>query len=202
MSKFREAIETHPLPWFVGAVIGSFIAGVSAYQAVISWSGHKIVRDETTMKLAVRVEPSPADATVGLGQEPSKFFQGMPLPDGPSVFVVTREGFRPQTVRLARNGGTLIVSVPLPRIAPLAATDSVQYTGEKLSINFQNIDVRALFEVISDFTSTNIVVGKAVKGTVTVRLKDVPWDQALDLIAIQAGLEVRRSGRVILVDLP
>lgn len=202
MSTFREAVEAHPLPWFFAAVVGAFLAGVGAFQAVVSWSGQKIVRDEATMKLAVRVEPSPADAAIGIGQDLGKFYQGMPLPDGQSEFVVTREGYRPQTVRIARTGATLVLSVPLARIAPLAATDSVQYTGEKLSLNFQDMDVRALFQVIGDFTSKNVIMGKSVKGKVSLKLKDVPWDQALDLLALQAGLEIRRSGNVIYVDVP
>lgn len=202
MSTFREAVEAHPLPWFFAAVVGAFLAGVGAFQAVVSWSRQKIVRDEATMKLAVRVKLSSADAAIGIGQDLGKFYQGMPLPDGQSEFVVTREGYRPQTVRIARTGATLVLSVPLARIGPLAATDSVQYTGEKLSLNFQDMDVRALFQVIGDFTSKNVIVGKSVKGKVSLKLKDVPWDQALDLLALQAGLEIRRSGNVIYVDVP
>ncbi|HUL53047.1 MAG TPA: secretin and TonB N-terminal domain-containing protein [Opitutaceae bacterium] len=202
MSRFREAIEAHPLPWFLGAIVGAFLAGVGAFRAVVSWSGQKIVRDEAAMKFAVRVEPSPTDATIGVGQDPAKFYQGMPLPDGPNEFLVSREGYRPQTVRIARNGATLILSVPLVRIAPLAATDSVQYTGERLSLNFQDVDVHALLQVIGDFTSKNVIVSKSVKGTVSLKLRDVPWDQALDLIAQQAGLDIKRTGNVIFVDVP
>ena len=79
------------------------------------------------------------------------------------------------------------------------AQTQAQYTGDKLSLNFQNIDVRAVLQVIADFTNLNVVTSDSVGGTVTLRLKDVPWDQALDIILQSKGLGVRRSGSVMLV---
>jgi len=73
------------------------------------------------------------------------------------------------------------------------------YVGEKLSLNFQNIEVRALLQVIADFTNFNIVVSDTVVGNVTLRLKDVPWDHALDIILQAKALGQRRSGNVILI---
>ncbi len=73
------------------------------------------------------------------------------------------------------------------------------YTGEKLSLNFQNIDVRAALQVIADFTNLNFVTSDTVKGSLTLRLKDVPWDQALDIITSAKGLAVRRKGNVVVV---
>ncbi len=71
------------------------------------------------------------------------------------------------------------------------------YSGEKLSLNFQNIEVRALLQVIADFTNFNVVTSDTVTGNVTLRLKDVPWDQALDIIMQAKGLGVRKSGNVL-----
>jgi len=71
------------------------------------------------------------------------------------------------------------------------------YTGEKLSLNFQNIEVRSLLQVIADFTDFNIVTSDTVTGTLTLRLKDVPWDQALQIIMDSRGLGMRRSGTVL-----
>lgn len=69
--------------------------------------------------------------------------------------------------------------------------------GEKLSLNFQNIDVRAVLQVIADFTNFNIITSDTVSGNVTLRLKDVPWDQALDIILQAKGLGMRKNGNVI-----
>lgn len=77
--------------------------------------------------------------------------------------------------------------------------DEFGYTGEKLSLNFQNIDVRAALQVIADFTNLNFVTSDTVKGSLTLRLKDVPWDQALDIITKAKGLAVRRKGNVVMV---
>jgi len=71
------------------------------------------------------------------------------------------------------------------------------YTGEKLSLNFQNVEVRAVLQVIADFTGLNIITSDSVTGNLTLRLKDVPWDQALDIILQSKGLAMKRSGNVI-----
>jgi len=71
------------------------------------------------------------------------------------------------------------------------------YQGEKLSLNFQNIDVRAVLQVIADFTNFNIITSDSVGGSLTLRLKDVPWDQALDIILQAKGLDMRKNGNVV-----
>ncbi|HSH87514.1 MAG TPA: type IV pilus secretin PilQ [Methylophilus sp.] len=71
------------------------------------------------------------------------------------------------------------------------------YAGEKLSLNFQRVDVRDVLKVIADFTGKNIVVSDSVSGSVTIGLKDVPWDQALDVIMQSKGLDMRVNGSVI-----
>lgn len=71
------------------------------------------------------------------------------------------------------------------------------YKGEKLSLNFQNVEVRSVLQVIADFTGLNIVASDTVGGNLTLRLKDVPWDQALDLILTTRGLDKRTNGNVI-----
>lgn len=73
------------------------------------------------------------------------------------------------------------------------------YRGERLSLNFQNVDVRALLQVIADFTNLNIVTSDTVQGRLTLRLKDVPWDQALDIIMQSRGLDMRKNGNVVLI---
>jgi type IV pilus assembly protein PilQ len=77
--------------------------------------------------------------------------------------------------------------------------DEFGYSGEKLSLNFQNIEVRAALQVLADFTGLNFVISDTVRGSLTLRLKDVPWDQALDLIVDAKGLAVRRKGNVLTV---
>ena len=73
------------------------------------------------------------------------------------------------------------------------------YTGERLSLNFQDIPIRAVLQLIADFTDLNVVVSDSVDGNLTLRLKNVPWDQALDIILKAKGLSKRESGNVMLV---
>lgn len=73
------------------------------------------------------------------------------------------------------------------------------YTGEKLSLNFQNIEVRAVLQLLADFNGMNLVTSDTVQGNLTLRLKNVPWDQALDIILKTKGLDKRISGNVMLI---
>jgi type IV pilus assembly protein PilQ len=83
---------------------------------------------------------------------------------------------RPEDTGIARGGG---------------------YIGEKLSLNFQTVEVRAVLQVIADFTGLNIITSDTVSGNLTLRLKDVPWDQALDIILQSKGLDMRKTGNVV-----
>lgn len=71
------------------------------------------------------------------------------------------------------------------------------YRGERLSFNFQNIEIRAILQIIAEVSSLNIIASDTVNGTITLRLKDVPWDQALDIIMQSKGLDMRKNGSVI-----
>ncbi len=92
-----------------------------------------------------------------------------------------------------------VIEVKEIKIDPKKLTQGVGYTGQKLSLNFQNIEVRSLLQVIADFTNFNIVTSDSVAGSVTLRLQDVPWDQALDIILQAKGLGLRKSGNVLWV---
>lgn len=91
-------------------------------------------------------------------------------------------------------------------IKPLSEADSERrkaehftYSGEKLSLNFQDIDVRSVLQLIADFTDLNLVASDTVQGNITLRLQNVPWDQALDLVLKTKGLDKRQIGNVLLV---
>jgi type IV pilus assembly protein PilQ len=96
-----------------------------------------------------------------------------------------------------QSDNQLVVEVRPVKIDPSKLTQGPGYSGEKLSLNFQNIEVRSLLQVIADFTNFNIVTSDSVTGAVTLRLKDVPWDQALDIIMQAKGLGMRKSGNVL-----
>jgi type IV pilus assembly protein PilQ len=92
-----------------------------------------------------------------------------------------------------------VLEVRPVRSDPNRLTQGSGYSGERLSLNFQNIEVRSLLQVVADFTNFNVVTSDTVTGSVTLRLKDVPWDQALDIILQSKGLGVRKNGNVLLV---
>lgn len=95
------------------------------------------------------------------------------------------------------------LSISVKRAVKPEASSSVRaeevYTGQKLSLNFQDIDVRSVLQLIADFTNLNLVASDSVNGRITIRLQNVPWDQALDIILKTKGLDKRRTGNVIMV---
>jgi type IV pilus assembly protein PilQ len=96
-----------------------------------------------------------------------------------------------------QSDNQFVLEVRPQKVDPNKLTQGPGYTGDKLSLNFQNIEVRALLQVIADFTNFNVVTSDTVTGNVTLRLKDVPWDQALDIIMQARGLGLKKSGNVL-----
>ncbi|WP_354352603.1 type IV pilus secretin PilQ [Variovorax boronicumulans] len=90
-----------------------------------------------------------------------------------------------------------VIEVRQRKIDPAKLTPGTGYAGDKLTLNFQNVDVRALLQVIADFTGFNVVTSDSVSGALTLRLKDVPWDQALDVILQAKNLGLRKNGSVL-----
>lgn len=121
---------------------------------------------------------------------------------GARVMITAREEF---THRIQRKGNEYTVLINKAKDTTAAAQLALgekkkkTFTGEKLSLNFQDIEVRAVLQLLADFTNKNIVVSDTVQGNITVRLKDVPWDQALDIVLESKNLGMRENGNVIWV---
>ncbi|MDR1968700.1 MAG: type IV pilus secretin PilQ, partial [Burkholderiaceae bacterium] len=96
-----------------------------------------------------------------------------------------------------QSDNQLVVEVRPQKADPDKLTQGPGYRGEPLSLNFQNIDIRSLLQVIADFTNFNIVASDSVQGNVTLRLQDVPWDQVLDIILEAKNLGMKRHGNVL-----
>ena len=92
-----------------------------------------------------------------------------------------------------------VVEVAPRRKTNVAADEKPVYTGERLTLNFQDIDTRAVLQLLADASGQNIVVSDSVTGNVTLRLQNVPWDQALDIVLRTKGLDKRKDGNVIIV---
>jgi len=113
------------------------------------------------------------------------------------VMVIQPQGEFEYLAYQADNNMTISVKPVLPD-APKKRKEFT-YTGEKLSLNFQDIEVRSVLQLIADFTSLNLVASDTVSGRITLRLQNVPWDQALELILKTKGLDKRTAGNVMLV---
>ncbi len=117
--------------------------------------------------------------------------------DSSSRLVINAQGDYEQLAYQTDN--QYVVEIRPATAKAKATEDKKEYTGERLTLNFQDIDVRAVLQLLADTSGQNIVVSDTVQGSVTVRLQNVPWDQALDIVMRTKGLAMRRRDNVILV---
>ena len=128
---------------------------------------------------------------------PVNLIDSTQTPDGTRLVLTTTGKFE----HLAYQSGDMLV-VEVKPVAEQTAADSESefgFEGEKLSLNFQNIEVRAVLQLLADFNGMNLVTSDTVTGNLTLRLKNVPWDQALDIILKTKGLGMRQNGNVMLI---
>src|SRR5271166_979667 len=116
--------------------------------------------------------------------------------EGSSRLVITAQGDFEQLAYQSDNQYTVEVK---PSTKRTAQEDKKEYTGERLTLNFQDIDVRSVLQLLADTSGQNIVVSDSVNGNLTLRLQNVPWDQALDIVLRTKGLDKRRQDNVIII---
>ncbi|UUC49911.1 type IV pilus secretin PilQ [Pseudomonas citronellolis] len=129
---------------------------------------------------------------------PVQFVNASAAGDKASI-VIEPSGLYDYLVFQTDNRMTVSIKPMTANEAEKRKKDSFAYTGEKLSLNFQDIDVRSVLQLIADFTDLNLVASDTVQGNITLRLQNVPWDQALDLVLKTKGLDKRKVGNVLLV---
>jgi len=117
--------------------------------------------------------------------------------DGSSRLVISSQGDFEQLAYQSDNQYTVEIKASSKRTA--GAEDKKEYTGERLTLNFQDIDVRSVLQLLADTSGQNIVVSDSVSGNLTLRLQNVPWDQALDIVLRTKGLDKRRQDNVIII---
>ena len=119
--------------------------------------------------------------------------------DGNAVVEIRPEGNYDYIAYQSGSEFTVSVEKLTEQEAEARREEKFPYTGDKLSLNFQDIEVRSVLQLIADFTGLNLVASDTVSGSITLRLQNVPWDQALDLILKTKGLDKRQIGNVLLV---
>ncbi len=117
--------------------------------------------------------------------------------DGSSRLVISSQGDFEQLAYQSDNQYTVEIKASTKRTA--GAEEKKEYTGERLTLNFQDIDVRSVLQLLADTSGQNIVVSDSVSGNLTLRLQNVPWDQALDIVLRTKGLDKRRQDNVIII---
>ncbi len=175
----------------------------------------RLIVELNTDNSAIDVSKEPGSLTVELAgiTLPNKLQRRLDVVDfaTPVQTIESRQNGRNTQLVLSTKGNfehlayqsDKTLTIEVKPIAEQQATtnrrDQFGYKGEKLSLNFQNIEVRAVLQLLAEFTGLNLVTSDTVKGNVTLRLKNVPWDQALDIILKTKGLAMRQSGNVMLI---
>ena len=118
---------------------------------------------------------------------------------GSTTVVVVEAGGQYDYLAYQANSQYIVSVKPLSDVDIEAQNKKFNFTGDRLSLNFQDIDVRSVLQIIADFTSLNLVASDTVTGSITLRLDKVPWDQALEIVLRAKGLDKRREGNVLMV---
>jgi type IV pilus assembly protein PilQ len=115
--------------------------------------------------------------------------------------VITADGKYEQLAYQSDNEFTIEINpaVDDAEVASSLFSETKEYDGQRLTLNFQDIETRAVLQLLAETSGRNIVVSDTVQGNVTLRLRNVPWDQALDIVMTTKGLDMRENGNVIIV---
>jgi len=173
-------------------------------RVIVKFSGTGAMVDTRVSGGKIYVDMPDAQLSAGLSQRydvvdfatPVQFFDAISEGRKSRLIISTSEEFE-YLVYQAEDQLTIDVK-HIDESVSIGAKDG-EYTGEKLSLNFQDIEVRAVLQLIADFTGLNMVASDTVQGNLTLRLKNVPWDQALEIILKTKGLDMRQDGNVILI---
>ncbi|AYR26293.1 type IV pilus secretin PilQ [Herbaspirillum rubrisubalbicans] len=167
--------------------------GSSSHTVQVRQLGRRLIADIAGASLPPALR---RQVEVGRFATPLTHYSAYPHEGGVRLVLEAQGQWRYQAYQ---SGQRLMIDV-LPVLAGSTSPglqDGKTYAGDRLSLNFQNIDVRTALQVLADFSGVNLVASDAVTGQLSLRLKDLPWDQALDMILQARGLEMRRSGEVL-----
>jgi type IV pilus assembly protein PilQ len=129
---------------------------------------------------------------------PVLFIDSMMRDDNVSILI--KPSTNPYDYMAYQSGNQLVLDFkPLTRKEQADQRDLIPYTGEKIDLNFQNVEIRTVLQIIAEVAKKNLVVSDNVQGAITLRLKNVPWDQALDIVLKTKGLDKRETGNVLLI---
>ncbi len=198
-----ERINKNPLVWLLAVVLTGFSAGIAAYQAVLEIAHLEIATKRSSCPhqlVALRVDAVPVNARIEITDLGRDYYPAICVKPGRYRLEVSAQGYRvhKRAIQIGASDYVALVELEPEAVIDLAGADP-QYAGELLSLNFENIQVRAALQVFADFTGLNFIVADEVEGSITLRLRDVPWDQALNALVILKGLEVLRHGNVLIV---
>lgn len=175
-------------------------------EVVLDLSSSRVSVDMDEKGGKIRLDLGPADLPQRLRRRLDVTDFGTPVEridtyteDGRTLVEVTASGTYDYAAYQTDDRFTLSVEELTQAEADQRQEERFPYDGEKLSLNFQDIEVRSVLQLIADFTGLNLVASDTVTGSITLRLENVPWDQALDIILQTKGLDKRRMGNVLLV---
>lgn len=206
MRLLRSKIENSFSFIFGGALLAGFVAGIGAYSWGIEISGREL-SDKATLcpegQFSIRFDITPKNAEISYSVQNTNFFQGMCLEKGRHQFKISSEGYKStmRTVHLDKSDRVEIVTLPGIINIDIDGSISKKYPKnmERLSLNFQHIEVGAVLQLLADFTGQNIAVQQGVNKTITLRLNDVPWEEAFDTILLLNGLKAHHTDNIIIV---
>lgn len=190
-----------------GLLVTGFTAGIAAFQGILSIAGLEVGPRNSSCprgQVALRVEAYPFDSKVVISDLEKPFYNGMCLNQGRYGLSVSAERYQAE-LRVVQLGAAdqIALFTLKPKITVNLDKDSIvqgsQYSGEEITIRLSEIDVRSAIQLLADFTDKNFVISSDVEGTISLALKSVPWDLALDAILTSTGNKLEVKGGVFYI---
>lgn len=199
--QFPESLKS------LGLIVSGFTAGVAAFQGILTITGLEVGPRSSSCpsgQVALRVETYPFDSKILISDLDRSFYQGICLNQGRYGLSVSAGRYQAEQRVIQLGASDQIALFTLkPKIVVDLDKDSIvqddQYSGEEVSIRLTEIDVRSAIQLLADFTDKNFVISSDVDGVISLALKNVPWDLALDAILTSTGNKLEIKGGVFYI---
>ena len=204
MMSIKDRIEKSPGIWLLSVAFSAFVLGFSAFPGLLKIAGRTIVTAELGIlgqNPSLYVVTKPIDASVSLKQVGQDYFPGIRLKPGIYTIEISAPGHKTQKRKIEMNYCDQRIFVTLDPTFDLELTNAPQsrFKGPPMTMDFVNADLRNIFRVIGEAINLNVIWGPDIRGTVSLRYKQVPIDQVLYTLSVYFGFSVEQDGNVIMI---
>jgi hypothetical protein len=204
MSSLKERVENNLAVFFLATAITAFMSGVGTYQGILEIANLEVAQKHSSCadgKVAFTLQANLEDMMVRWSHTSDEFHQGMCMEPGRYAIEVSAKGYLTEKRILHVNHSDYTAQFELKEDSVLLTplNQEKEYLGERISLNFHSVPIRDAIKAVTDYAGLNLVISDSAQGYVTIKLKNVPWDAALDSILATKGLQTQYASNILVV---